>query len=127
MALLLDTHVVVWWMAGDRRLRPKALRLIEGERRRNDVYVSALTGMELQYVAKGGFQRGAEGLRAALDEHGFRVLAFDLEDGIRATELPRLHLDPFDRALIAQADRRQLMLVTADEQIERYPIAVYRL
>lgn len=126
MALLLDTHVVVWWMAGDRRLRPKARQLIEGERRRNEVFVSALTGMELQYVAKGDFQQGAEGFRSALDEHGFRVLSFDLEDGIRATELPRLHLDPFDRALIAQADRRSLMLVTADAQIERYPIAVFR-
>ena len=126
MALLLDTHVVVWWMAGDRRLRPKARKLIEGERRRNEVFVSALTGMELQYVAKGDFHRGAGSFRDALDEHGFRVLSFDLEDGIRATELPRLHLDPFDRALIAQADRRQLMLVTADAQIERYPIAVFR-
>ena len=42
MALLLDTHVVVWWMAGDRRLRPKARKLIEGERRRNEVRLRAV-------------------------------------------------------------------------------------
>jgi PIN domain nuclease of toxin-antitoxin system len=55
------------------------------------------------------------------------MLPFDVQDAVAVATLPRLHGDPFDRALAAQAQRRQLTLMTADRILAEYPIAVYRL
>ena len=55
------------------------------------------------------------------------MLPFEAQDAVAVAALPRLHGDPFDRALAAQAQRRQLTLMTADRVLAQYPIAVYRL
>jgi PIN domain nuclease of toxin-antitoxin system len=49
---------------------------------------------------------------------------FTIAHGLAAGALPALHRDPFDRALIAQAAYDGAVLVTADRQIARYPVAV---
>ena len=48
-------------------------------------------------------------------------------DAIASRDLPRIHADPFDRGIAAQALRRDLTLMTSDARLAEYPIAVYRL
>ena len=43
---------------------------------------------------------------------------------LRVAELPRVHRDPFDRLLVAQAQVENMMLLTADTQIRRYSVQV---
>ena len=46
------------------------------------------------------------------------------EDILALSALPTLHRDPFDRLIIAQANRRGFHLVTHDPELARYPVAV---
>ena len=56
------------------------------------------------------------------DEWGVRPLPITLDHALAVRTLPRLHGDPFDRMLVAQALCEDLTLVTADQRIAAYDI-----
>jgi PIN domain nuclease of toxin-antitoxin system len=103
--LLLDTHVLVWWFAGDRRLPVATRQLIDGPE--VEPYVSAATAWELATKYRlGKLQEAAllvEGFFDLLDRFSFKHLSVTTEHGHRAGLLPGDHKDPFDRMLAAQA------------------------
>ena len=69
------------------------------------------------------FRRLAVQKESRIEEgHRFTPLEIALEHGDRAGKLPPIHLDPFDRILIAQAQSEQLTLVTRDPEIQKYPV-----
>lgn len=119
MRLLLDTHILLWALMGDRRLPKGLVPLIRsGE---NDVAVSAVSIWEITIKAmKGLIQIDLRELRMAMDQVNFTELPLRFAHAMTLRDLPQLHRDPFDRILIAQAlaDRRRL--VTKDEEILRY-------
>ena len=57
-----------------------------------------------------------------LRHHGFELMSIDLAHAFRAGALPRIHGDPFDRMLIAQAQVEGLPILTADPAISRYDV-----
>jgi PIN domain nuclease of toxin-antitoxin system len=127
MALLLDTNAVVWWLTDSPRLSGEARAAIDAEVVSGSVYVSAVSGLEMALGEARGVMPSAAAFVDDAEASGFRLLSFDAQDAIAVAGLPRLHGDPFDRALAAQAQRRQLTLMTADRVLAEYPIAVYRL
>ncbi len=127
MALLLDTNAVVWWLMDSPRLSVGARAAIDAELATGRVYVSAVSGLEMALDEARGTMPPAADFIDAAEASGFRMLAFEAQDAVAVAALPRLHGDPFDRALAAQAQRRQLTLMTADRVLAQYPIAVYRL
>jgi PIN domain nuclease of toxin-antitoxin system len=117
--LLLDTHILLWWVAGDRKL-PRSLRdrITSAE---NDVSVSAATFWEIAIKARlGRIHIDLEELRAAVNADGFRELSVQIAHTLRLQELPDHHRDPFDRLLIAQSIADGQRLVTRDESILAY-------
>lgn len=119
MRLLLDTHILLWWVAGDRKL-PKSLRVAIASPE-NEVWVSAAAFWEISIKLRlGRIDIDLEELRVAVDADGFRALPVQIEHTIRLLELPDSHRDPFDRLLIAQALVEGLRLVTRDEEILAY-------
>jgi PIN domain nuclease of toxin-antitoxin system len=120
VTLLLDTHVLLWWLADDPRLTPAMREAIADPSR--SVVVSAASAWEAAIKAAVGKLRVPDGLRDELVRHGFDELAVTVEDGLAAGALPRHHSDPFDRMLIAQAARRQFVLVTADRRFSDYDV-----
>jgi PIN domain nuclease of toxin-antitoxin system len=114
-AILVDTHLVLW-----ARVAPE--RLTTGERRALDnarsCFVSAVSLWEIAILmALGGIAQDRRFL-AVLD--GFELLPV-LPDHCKAlVALPRLHRDPFDRMLIAQARAEHLALLTRDRAIIAY-------
>lgn len=124
MRLLLDTHAVVWWFAGDERLPVSAREAIYA----SDVVVSAASAWEI--AAKHRLGKLPDGELLALDpmaclaREGFEALAVSVEHGARAGRLPGPHRDPFDRMLIAQAQAEGLLVVTGDAVFERYGVGV---
>jgi PIN domain nuclease of toxin-antitoxin system len=117
--LLLDTHILLWWVAGDRKL-PRSLRdrITSAE---NDVSVSAATFWEIAIKARlGRIHIDLEELRAAVNADGFRELPVQIAHTLRLQELPDHHRDPFDRLLIAQSIADGQRLVTRDESILAY-------
>jgi PIN domain nuclease of toxin-antitoxin system len=119
--LLLDTHVLLWWASDDARLGPTARSAIQGAGRA--VFVSAVTAWEIAIKQALG-RLDAPDLAELLSSQGFRELALSVRHGLDAGALPPVHRDPFDRALIAQAAREGLTLVTADRLLERYDVAL---
>ncbi|GAA3116623.1 type II toxin-antitoxin system VapC family toxin [Planomonospora alba] len=122
MRLLLDTHVILWWLTDDETLSGEIKDLIDTE---VDVFVSAATIWEV------GIKQALGKLAPAdLPE---KILACELRElpvtpahALAAARLPALHRDPFDRMLVAQARCEGLTLVTRDEEIQKYDVMLLR-
>ncbi|MFC7535231.1 type II toxin-antitoxin system VapC family toxin [Actinoplanes sp. GCM10030250] len=119
MSLLLDTHVVLWWLADDPTLAAEIKERLDHE---PDVYVSPATIWEVAIKQSIGKLEKPADLPERISDSGFRHLNITAEHGIVAGRLPLIHRDPFDRMLIAQAQVEQLTLVTRDAEIAKYDI-----
>ena len=120
MTLLLDTHILLWWLFGDPRLTPAMREAIMDPT--SAVAVSAVTAWEIAIKAALGKLAVPDRLAQQLHDEGFDELPITVEDGLAAGALPRHHGDPFDRMLIAQAARRRLVVVTADRRFADYDV-----
>ena len=93
---------------------------------RNGVWVSAASAWEVAIKSALGRLHlpgpAAEVLPAALADNDFTPLPISVDHALRVTDLPRLHADPFDRILIAQAIAELLTIITADAIFARYPV-----
>ncbi|MDP9362022.1 MAG: type II toxin-antitoxin system VapC family toxin [Acidobacteriota bacterium] len=119
MKFLLDTHILIWWAAGDRKL-PRSLR-DRIKAAENDVSVSAVTFWEIAIKSHlGRIHIDLEELRAAVHADGFNELPVQIAHTLRLQALPDHHRDPFDRLLIAQSIADGRRLVTRDESILAY-------
>lgn len=132
MRLLLDTSPFLWWAAGHPALGPAAVREIESPG--NEVFVSAVTGWEIaikRNIGKMGPIEGADTDHQArsdvewwMEQGQFEELPVTVRHGVDAGELPRIHRDPFDRLLVAQARAEGLVLVTSDAAVRAYDVPV---
>ena len=120
MTLLLDTHVLLWWLAEDDRLTPTMREAIADPA--TPVVVSAASAWEMAIKAGLGKLTIPGDLAGELERQGFDELPVTVQDGVAAGGLPRHHADPFDRMLIAQAARRRYVLVTADRRFADYDV-----
>ncbi len=124
--LLLDTHVWLWVVHGERgQLSAGALSEIEDASRRGDVLVSAISVWEVAMLeAKGriSMSRPVEDwVVAALGAPGTRLLELSPEIAIQSTRLPgTVHGDPADRILLASARVTGARLATRDRGIVAY-------
>jgi PIN domain nuclease of toxin-antitoxin system len=121
VSLLLDTHVVLWWLTDDATLSDQVKDQLDHE---PDVYVSAATVWEVAIKQAMGKLREPADLPERIRDSGFRELPITSEHAIAAGRLPLIHRDPFDRMLVAQAQCEKLTLVTKDPQILEYPVSV---
>lgn len=122
MTLLLDTHVLLWWMFDDDRLTPTMQRAISDPA--TSVVVSAVSAWEMAIKAAVGKLAIPDDLAEEIQRQGFAAIPVTVQDGLAAGALPRHHADPFDRMLIAQAMRRGFVLVTADRRFADYEVPV---
>ena len=126
MRLLLDSHVLLWWLRDDRRLGRRARELIA--RPANEVFVSAASIWEIAIKLSAGRLRwpdkGATTLESIVDVSRFHELAIAARHAASVRSLPPHHADPFDRLLVAQALLERLSVVTADPIIGRYAVSV---
>jgi len=117
---LLDTHVLLWWLADAPDLGPRCRDILADSR--NEVFVSAASTWEISIKAARGKVSTPDDLDSAVEDEGFSKLPISLFHGQSAGKLPDIHRDPFDRMLIAQAQTEGLILLTADENIVKYQI-----
>jgi len=122
--VLLDTHALLWWLAGDRRLSPAARAAIGDASAA--VFVSAASSWEIATKVRLGKLSDPHGVADALGAHvaaqGFRELPITLDHGRRAGKLPGDHKDPFDRMLIAQAQAEGLAIVSIETPFDAYGV-----
>ncbi len=118
MRLLVDTHLLIWWLAG-KSLPARAAELIRDPA--NQIYASAASVWEVAIkVSLGKIRINADEFVAALREGGFQELSVTARHASRVAELPKHHRDPFDRLLIAQSLVESLLLLTQDQPLAAY-------
>lgn len=126
MKLLLDTHVFLWFISGDTKLKPEHRAAIEDAN--NEVYFSVASVWEAVIKSQLGKlplpQPAAVYLPEQRIRHRIATLEIDEATVVELAQLPLIHRDPFDRILIAQARRHGMKLVTVDPLIQAYPVDV---
>lgn len=122
MILLLDAHALLWALSGDRTLDPVARDAIADPR--NDALVSAATIWEIAIKRALGKVDAPPDLVGAIEASRLVGLPILPSDAERAGTLPRHHRDPFDRMLVAQAQRVGAVIVSRDPLFIHYGIDV---
>jgi PIN domain nuclease of toxin-antitoxin system len=120
MILLLDAHVVLWALSDPSRLPATARGAIESPQ--TEVLVSAASIWELELKRALGKLHIEVELLAELERVGIDVVPITDADATAAARLPKHHRDPFDRVLIAQAQRLGAVVATRDPAFADYEV-----
>lgn len=120
MRLLLDTHVAIWWLSGNRRLSaPTRSAIVSAD----VAFLSVVSLWEILIKQDRGRLDLPVGFADALRDD-FRDLPLTTDHVLGARDLPAIHRDPFDRMLVAQARAEGLTVVTADSAVAAYGVPV---
>ena len=120
MKLLLDTHILIWWLSQDRRLSQPESDIITNPD--NLIFVSAATAWEIAVKKMIGKLEAPDDLPAALAANNFLELPITIDHSQKLYQLPLHHHDPFDRIMVAQAISEDLIFMTRDAKIALYEI-----
>lgn len=124
--IVLDTHVLVWWVSDPEKLSYAAQKAIESEIKRGVLLVSSISVWEICLLVK------KQRLKLTMDTDRWleeieslpflQFVPIDNSIAAKSVYLPgTLHEDPADRMIIATAKENGAMLVTSDERIRKYP------
>ena len=120
MKLLLDTHILIWWLSQDRKLSQLETDIITDPD--NLIFVSAATAWEIAVKRMIGKLEAPDDLPAALAANNFLELPITIDHSQKLYQLPLHHNDPFDRIMVAQAISEDLTFMTRDVKIALYEI-----
>ncbi len=123
MNLLIDTHILIWYIAGNPSLNPAMNDLLEATE--NDLSISIASLWEIAIkVGKGKLDLGIEfhELEGILNRLNIQILPILFGDLNVQRTLPFHHTDPFDRVIISQAINQNLVLMSADSVFSNYPV-----
>lgn len=120
MDYLLDTHIFLWWLGGDKRLIKKVREEIENSQK--NIYLSVASVWEMAIKISLGKIKLKNSLEKTIKRSNFEILNVELEHILTLDKLPNYHKDPFDRILVAQAIAENLILITDDKKIKKYKV-----
>lgn len=126
--ILLDTHIALWAIADDSRLKATARALIEAPD--NVVAVSAASIWEIgikQALGHGDMPLSAAEAAGYFRAAGYVLLDISADHAAAVETLPLIHADPFDRLIVAQALTEPLRLITHDDTVARYSDSIMRV
>ncbi|MEA3495558.1 MAG: type II toxin-antitoxin system VapC family toxin [Bacteroidota bacterium] len=121
MNYLIDTHILLWYIVGDKRIKKDTKTIIE--EKSNTIYISNASLWEIAIkvsIGKLKLKGSLIDLKIFLKENGFIILEFDFEDLETLLTLPFHHQDPFDRMIISQVQTKSLEIITNDGIINKY-------
>jgi len=125
--LFIDTHILLWFLQGNKRLKPEIMESIEDALIAEVLAISAMTVYELGAIIKKGKAEISMPLKDIIDEledDGLNILPVTGFIAMVADSFDGIHKDPFDRIIAASAISKSAPLVTADEKLKRYPIDI---
>lgn len=122
---LLDTHTLIFWVAST-NISSDFIQFLDEQQNLGRLYVSTISFWETALLAK-------KGRIAVVDVHAWKndiltntnlqLLEPSATELIDSVALPDHHKDPFDRLLVAQANRRNMTLVTRDAELSEYEVS----
>ncbi len=126
MKLLLDTHAFIWSFDEPERLPARVLEALQDPG--NELMLSAISVFEMHLKIDAGKLDIGLPLEEVVRDHeranGMAVLPLRAAHVYAIGDLPRLHRDPFDRLLVAQAVVEDAVLVSGDEKVAQYAVKV---
>lgn len=122
--IVLDTHIWIWWVHGDKRLTSKQLEFIQD----NETGVIGISAISLWEIAKLVENERIKlsiplekWFTQALNYPGVQIIELTPAIAIESTCLPgEFHKDPADQIIVATARIMKCKLVTSDERILNY-------
>jgi PIN domain nuclease of toxin-antitoxin system len=124
--IVLDTHVLIWWINGDSELSRSALKAIEAEQSGGgEILVSAISAWEIAMLVERGrltiSREIGEWMDLIKSIPAVRFVSIDDEIAMQSVALPGdLHKDPADRFIVATARKFGAALATKDEKLTNY-------
>jgi len=128
VTFLLDTHILLWAAARDEMMSARAEEIIRDEAA--ILVFSAASIWEISIkrgLDRPDFRADPAAMRAGLIANGYQELVIDSRHAAAVLALPRLHADPFDRILVAQAQIEGMRLITMNEKVVAYGSWVERV
>lgn len=120
MKYLIDTHIILWWLVDPNKIANKARDIITN--RDNPIFVSSISFWEMAIKKDLGKLTIPMNTLEVLTSQHFEILPFRAEEALGVIDLPKIHMDPFDRALISQAKYNDMVFITRNKKIIDYPI-----
>jgi len=123
LRILLDTHLLLWWLEASPALSAQAGETICNPE--NIIFVSAVSLWEIWLKQSLGKLRLPVDFTERLAAESFENLPLVASQTRQVSLLPWHNRDPFDRMLVAQAQVEKLILLTADEALAAYGPVVH--
>ncbi len=125
MRLLIDTHILIWFLEGNRLLSKPRRQIIANPQ--NDIFVSIACLWEMAVKISIGKLTLAKPLADVIKQiavEDFEILPISPEHTLQVSTLPFHHRDPFDRIIIAQSQIENLTIITDDDDFKSYGVKV---
>ena len=126
-AYLFDTHALIFWN-NKVSVSEEFISFFDNQVQQGRLYVSSISFWEIALLVKKGrisMSNVHEWKNEILSNTNIRLLEPSASEWIDSTLLPDYHNDPFDRLLIAQTNRNNLLIVTKDRNINKYDIKTF--
>lgn len=123
MKLLLDTHIILWFLSGDSKISKEMVEIIADKSQTK--FISMATLWEVAIKLSTGKLILSEPIEDYIDGENIKLLPIKLSHVHQIKSLPFYHRDPFDRMLIAQAKVENLVLVSEDAQFKNYEVNLF--
>jgi len=126
MKLLLDTHTFILWDSEPEKLSQRALELCRNPT--NILLLSIASVWEMQIK----LQLGKLSLKLPLAQmintqqqtNQLELLSITVSHVLALNTLPNIHKDAFDRLLVAQANIENVILISHDLTLAKYPVQI---
>jgi len=123
--IVIDTHVLIWWINNPEKLSKKAAQLIDREKKKDLILISSISVWEIYLLIKKNklnLLMDTDSWLDTIESLPFiQFIPIDNKIAAKSVILPgEFHSDPADRLIVATARERGLPLVTSDERIREY-------
>lgn len=123
MNLLLDTHIVIWFITNDGKLSKKIKNIIEDSNNRCFINIVSYWELSIKYsLGRLDLNSTVEEIFNIIEKSGFDILPITLNHIIQLSKLEHFHNDPFDRLIISQSIIENLHLVSNDNYFPAYNV-----
>jgi PIN domain nuclease of toxin-antitoxin system len=125
MRFILDTHILIWFLEGNRSLSNSRRQIISQSQ--NDIFISIASLWEMAIkisLNKLTLTQSLADVTKQIAAEDIEILPITPEHTLQVSILPFHHRDPFDRIIISQAQVENLAILTDDTSFSNYGIKI---
>ena len=123
MDYILDTHILLWYIFDSTKLSQSTQRIILDRSFRKFISISTMWEISIKNrIGKLPLPEGVSGVFSEIEKSGFGIIGINRQCIEIYNTLPLLHRDPFDGIIIATAIWENMIIITSDENIQKYDV-----